>query len=150
MRNVLVKEDKQAAVLSVLAVILLAAAGCSPTVSANVQTIPEAANSLPLEVSAEEAYQLVEEGSFLLDVRTQEEWDEYHVSQAVLIPIEEIASRLDEVPQDQTVVVICRSGNRSAAARDFLLSEGFTTVTSSAGGMKAWAAAGYPVEGSAP
>ena len=102
--------------------------------------------ALPLEVSVEEAHQLVENGAFLLDVRTQAEWDEFHAPQATLIPLDQLAARVSEVPADQDIVVICRSGNRSQTGRDILLDAGFTSVTSSAGGMNAWAAAGYPTE----
>jgi rhodanese-related sulfurtransferase len=106
----------------------------------------QAQGALPLEVSVEEAYQLVEEGAFLLDVRTQEEWDEFHAPQATLIPLDELPARVNEVPNDQDVVVICRSGNRSQTGRDILQDAGFTNVASTAGGMNAWAAAGYPTE----
>jgi rhodanese-related sulfurtransferase len=82
----------------------------------------------------------------MLDVREPSEWVEYHMPGATLIPLGELESRLAEVPQDQPVVVVCRSGNRSATGRDILLNNGFSQVTSMAGGMNAWAAAGYPTE----
>jgi rhodanese-related sulfurtransferase len=107
---------------------------------------PATAGSLPLEVDVQQAHQMVEEGAFLLDVRTQEEWDDYHAPQATLIPLDELPNRLDEVPRDRDIVVICNSGNRSQVGRDILLDAGFERVTSSAGGMKAWASAGYPTE----
>jgi len=47
------------------------------------------------------------------------------------------------VPQDRQVVVVCRSGNRSAQGRDILLAAGYPSVTSMAGGMNDWTAAGY-------
>ena len=102
--------------------------------------------SLPMEIDVDEAYQLVEDGAFLLDVRTQGEWDEFHAPQATLIPLDELASRVSEVPSDQDIVVICRSGNRSQVGRDTLLDAGFTSVTSVDGGMNEWRAAGYPTE----
>lgn len=105
-----------------------------------------AAAEVPLEITVEEAYRFVEEGAFLLDVRTQEEWDEYHAPQAELIPLDELPARINELPEDQLIVTICRSGNRSAAARDYLLDAGFNPVTSSAGGMQAWASADFPIE----
>ncbi len=102
--------------------------------------------ALPSEVSIDEAYQLVEGGAFLLDVRTPEEWDEFHAPQATLIPLDELQARVNEVPIDREVVVICRSGNRSQTGRDILLSAGHPSATSVDGGMNAWAAAGYPTE----
>ncbi|MBN1266949.1 MAG: rhodanese-like domain-containing protein [Anaerolineales bacterium] len=139
-------------IIVTLAVVLLTASGCASTLESQGIVEPAAveAAAFPLEISVEEAYQLVEDGAFLLDVRTQEEWDEYHAPQAVLIPLDVLGARLNEVPRDQTVVLICRSGNRSAAGRDLLLNAGFSMVTSSSGGMNAWAAAGYPIESSAP
>ncbi|MEA5077769.1 MAG: rhodanese-like domain-containing protein, partial [Anaerolineaceae bacterium] len=62
---------------------------------------------------------------------------------ATLIPLGELANRLSELPKDQEIVVVCRSGNRSAQGRDILLNAGFTNVTSMAGGMNQWSAAGY-------
>ncbi len=102
--------------------------------------------ALPSEITVEEAYQFVEQGAYLLDVRTQEEWDEFHAPQATLIPLDQLESRVNEVPTDQDIVVICRSGNRSQTGRDILLSAGHPSVTSVDGGMNAWAAAGYPTE----
>ena len=98
----------------------------------------------PAEVSLEEAAAKREAGSFILDVRQPEEWNEYHVPGSTLIPLGELAARVDEVPRDQEVVVVCRSGNRSATGRDILLNAGFTRVTSLAGGLSQWKAAGFP------
>ncbi|MBM3144019.1 MAG: rhodanese-like domain-containing protein [Chloroflexi bacterium] len=106
--------------------------------------------SIPGEISIDEAYRKYQEGAFVLDVRTQEEWAEYHATNTTLIPLDELPSRLDEVPRDQEIVVICRSGNRSQVGRDILLEAGFEDVTSAAGGLKAWSAAGYPIEGTRP
>lgn len=102
--------------------------------------------TLPPEVSVEQARELVNEGAFLLDVRTPLEWDEAHVAGATLIPLDELQSRLSELPRDRKIVVMCRSGNRSATARDLLKQAGFEQVTSMAGGINQWRAAGFPVE----
>ncbi|HSN95498.1 MAG TPA: rhodanese-like domain-containing protein, partial [Anaerolineaceae bacterium] len=55
-----------------------------------------------------------------------------------------LENRLVEVPKDTKIVVVCRSGNRSAQGRDILLKAGYENVTSMAGGMNDWVAAGYP------
>jgi rhodanese-related sulfurtransferase len=102
------------------------------------------AADLPAEVSVQQAQELVQNGAFLLDVRTQEEWNEAHVDGATFIPLDQLAQRINEIPKDRQVVAICRSGNRSAQGRDFLHSAGFTQVTSVAGGMNNWRAAGFP------
>lgn len=103
------------------------------------------AGSLPLEVSVQEAYSHYEDGGYILDVRTPGEWQAGHVPDATLIPLDELPNRLSEVPEDTEVYVICRSGNRSATARDILLQNGFEQVTSVGGGFNDWQMNGYPV-----
>ncbi len=103
-------------------------------------------NKLAREVSVDEAYQMVQSGTFVLDVRTQEEWDEYHTPNATLIPLDQLQARLSEVPKDKEILVVCRSGNRSQQGRDILLAAGYN-ATSMTGGLKEWYAKGYPIEG---
>ncbi|RME89622.1 MAG: rhodanese-like domain-containing protein [Anaerolineae bacterium] len=103
------------------------------------------ASALPPEISVDQAYEKYQAGAFFLDVRTVEEWNEYHIPNATLIPLDELPNRLDEVPRDREIVVVCRSGNRSQVGRDILLDAGFPRVTSMAGGVKTWRSAGYPV-----
>jgi len=102
--------------------------------------------TLPLEVSVDDAYQMRENGAFVLDVREVSEWEDGHIPDATLIPLGELESRMDEIPADQEVLIVCRSGNRSAQARDLLTNAGFTNVTSMAGGMNQWVAKSYEVE----
>ncbi len=101
---------------------------------------------LAREISVDEAYQMYQQdGVYFLDVRTVEEWNEYHAPNATLIPLDQLAARVDEVPKDKQIVVVCRSGNRSQSGRDILLQAGFTDVTSMAGGLSTWRDKGYPV-----
>mgnify|MGYP000996441575 CR=1 FL=1 len=102
-------------------------------------------NSLPATINVTEAADRFAQGAYLLDVREQVEWEEAHVEGAVLIPLGELSTRLDELPTDEDILVICRSGNRSAQARDLLRQAGFERVTSISGGINAWMAAGLPV-----
>ena len=81
---------------------------------------------------------------FLLDVRTLGEYNSGHIQGSSVIPVEELANRLDEVPRDVPVVVYCRSGNRSAQASDILLENGFTDVYD-LGGINDWISAGFSV-----
>lgn len=97
-------------------------------------------------VSVNEAYNLAQGGAFVLDVRTVEEWNEFHAPDSTLIPLDQLASRLNEVPRDRQIVVVCRSGNRSQEGRDILLNAGFEQVTSMTGGLNEWRASGFPVE----
>jgi len=105
-----------------------------------------AATGLANEISVDEAYEMYQAGTFVLDVRTQEEWDEYHAPNTTLIPLDQLPNRLNELPKDREIVVVCRSGNRSQEGRDILLAAGYN-ATSMAGGLKEWYAKGYPIEG---
>jgi rhodanese-related sulfurtransferase len=101
--------------------------------------------SLPREVSISQAAELRDQGAFMLDVREPLEWDEFHMPGATLIPLGQLTSRIDELPKDQEIVVVCRSGNRSQEGRDILLRAGFENVTSMVGGMVQWRSMGLPV-----
>jgi rhodanese-related sulfurtransferase len=57
----------------------------------------------------------------------------------------DLASRLDEIPRDCPLVLICRSGARSLRAAQFLRQVGFEQVTNVQGGTEAWRAAGKPL-----
>lgn len=82
----------------------------------------------------------------VLDVREQWEYDEGHIPNVTLIPMNEIPNRLDEIPTDKEVVVTCRSGNRSGQVADFLRQQGYTNIHNMTGGILDWQAAGLPVE----
>lgn len=75
--------------------------------------------------------------SLALDVREAEEWEEGHIPGAVWIPLGELPDRLHELPKDREIIVVCRSGGRSAKAAKFLLAAGFRAVNLR-GGMLAW------------
>lgn len=112
------------------------------------QTGNQVKSGLPLTVNVDEAYELRENGAFVLDVRETHEWEVVHIPDVTLIPLGELEARLDELPKDQDILVVCRSGNRSATARDILLNAGFTNVTSMDGGMNDWVARSYEVASS--
>ncbi len=105
---------------------------------------PASLAPLPTEISVQQAAAMREQGAFILDVREPDEWDAVHIPDATLIPLGTLAQRVGEVPKDKEIVVVCRSGNRSQQGRDILLQAGFTRVTSMAGGMNQWSAAGFP------
>lgn len=83
-------------------------------------------------------------GAYVLDVRRPEEYAEAHVPGAVLLPLQDLHERWTEVPEGE-VLVICKSGGRSAAAVQALNGVGRTAVNV-AGGTMAWIEAGHPVE----
>jgi rhodanese-related sulfurtransferase len=109
---------------------------------------PEVA--LSAEITPAQAFAKFQQGVFFLDVRSQEEWDQYHITGSTLIPLEQLANRLSELPMDQEIVVVCRSGHRSQSGAADLLQAGFINVSSLKGGLQAWTSAGYPFEGAAP
>ena len=86
---------------------------------------------------------LVEGGALLLDVRNDDEWVVGHAPAAVHMPLGALSERHTELPTDRRIVVICRSGGRSARATEALVGAGYDAVNL-AGGMQAWAALGLP------
>lgn len=82
----------------------------------------------------------------IVDVREPDEWAEGHIPGAVHIPLGELPLRQHELDRTQPVITVCRSGNRSLVAADQMIAARFRDVKSMAGGMKAWTAAGQPVE----
>jgi rhodanese-related sulfurtransferase len=83
----------------------------------------------------------VPDGAWLLDVREDDEWAAGHAPQARHIPLGQLGARAAEVPQDDDVYVICRSGARSARAAQALIGAGWRAINV-AGGMQDWSAAG--------
>ena len=126
----------QIGILVVVAVVIFLIASMGGEQSSSTGT-------LPASVSVDEAHQMYAEGAFVLDVRTPEEWNEFHVPNTTLIPLDELAARVNELPKDQPILVVCRSGNRSQTGRDILLQAGFN-ATSMNGGLTAWRDSGYP------
>lgn len=88
---------------------------------------------------------LTRSGALLLDVREAAEWRAGHAPAARHIPLGELDDHLGELPQDQAVVVVCRSGGRSARATTVLTRSGFEALNLK-GGMMAWASAGLAVQ----
>ena len=108
--------------------VALFAAGCSQS--------PAGAS---VDVSVDEALRLWQaKEAILIDVRTPAEYRDGHIPGVVNIPLAEIEKRLGEIPKDKKVVLICRTGNRSAQGTKFLRSKGFDNVFNSTGGMSTW------------
>jgi len=98
-------------------------------------------------ISASEYLQKMrDQAHTLVDVRQPGEWQSGHPKAAVHIPLGEVAARLQEIPQDKPVVVICASGNRSAMAATKLAKAGFSNVYNFSGGMGSWQGAGLPTQ----
>lgn len=85
---------------------------------------------------------------FILDVRTQEEWDaDGHIDGAVLVSINDLPANLAQLPADKAapIVVTCKSGHRGAMAQMYLQFLGYTSIRNLNGGMNGWIAAELPV-----
>jgi rhodanese-related sulfurtransferase len=98
------------------------------------------------DVSATEAQKKLSQKSkpFLLDVRQPEEFRSGHIAGAKMIPLGDLRARINELPKDKEILVVCRSGNRSMSAARQLTSAGFNVVNLR-GGMIAWSRAKLPV-----
>ncbi|KTR40044.1 MULTISPECIES: rhodanese-like domain-containing protein [Rothia] len=91
-------------------------------------------------VSVEE----IPEDAKILDVREDYEWEEGHIERAQHLPLADIPARYGEIPLDEDVYVICRSGGRSLKATEYLNQNGFDAINVR-GGMGAWQDAEYPM-----
>ncbi|PPK92360.1 rhodanese-related sulfurtransferase [Kineococcus xinjiangensis] len=87
---------------------------------------------------------LVPAGVVVLDVREDDEWAAGHIDGALHIPMGQVPQRVQELPADDELHVICRSGGRSARVVAWLQENGYDAVNV-AGGMGAWADAGRPM-----
>ena len=80
-------------------------------------------------ISPQEALQLVKENQVLiLDVRTPIENAHSRIKNSLLIPLDQLDSRVHEIPRDKPVLVYCRSGSRSLFASQILERHGFREV----------------------
>jgi len=82
---------------------------------------------------------------YVLDVRQPAEYAEGHIAGATLIPLNQLADRLRDLPRDREILCVCRSGSRSGSAVRRLVRDGYNAVNLR-GGMSAWQAAGLPVK----
>jgi hydroxyacylglutathione hydrolase len=108
----------------------------------------EGATLVPVEVpevTPQQATELIAAGAVLLDVREPDEWTSGHAPGSVHIPMRDLPGRVSELEAGRPMVAICRSGGRSRAAAEALIGNGFDVVNLT-GGLRAWAAAGLPVE----
>ncbi|CAN5905517.1 hypothetical protein BH23ACT2_BH23ACT2_26490 [soil metagenome] len=96
------------------------------------------------EINIDEAARRHSADTPVLDVREPEEYVDGHVPGAVLMPLATVADRVGEVPTDREVLVICKSGGRSAKAAEHLRAQGVNAVNV-AGGTQGWIDAGHRV-----
>jgi rhodanese-related sulfurtransferase len=96
------------------------------------ETTPTSSAGIITKITAKQAKEMIDSSTELivLDVRTQEEYDETHIEGAILIPDYEIDTQAEELITDKnaTLLVYCRSGRRSALASQTLYELGYTSV----------------------
>ena len=101
------------------------------------------------EIDVDELARREGDGSFILDVRQPDEYAEARIPGAVLIPLDQLSARQEELPKDRPLLVVCGSGPRSARAVEALLAAGYD-ATNVVGGTRAWVEGGFPVEAGPP
>ena len=82
------------------------------------------------KISAEDAKEMMDtQDVIIVDVRTQDEYNEGYIENAILIPNESISRAPSELPdKDAVILIYCRSGNRSKQAADKLVALGYTNI----------------------
>ena len=126
----------------IVTIIILFLSGCGSAFD-----FPDTQVILVDTINVDQAYQLYQDGTAFLDVRTQEEWQEAHIPGATLLPLDQLESQLNSLPQDQDIVIYCRTGNRSNQAARILMEAGFDRIQDMGGGIENWILAGYEVNG---
>ena len=135
----------QSVLIAFVSIILVGAAVIIPLYLKSLQYEPGITN-----ISVQEAKSMMDDDLMypdliVLDVRTQSEYDEGHIENATLIPVDELELRINELIQykDTEIIVYCQSGSRSAVASNTLSDAGFSNIFNMLGGYSAWTAAGY-------
>lgn len=101
-----------------------------------------------MHISVEDAYELVEnDEAFFIDVREEEEFrKEFFDFQNVFFhPMSAIMDRLQYIPKEIPLIVVCENGNRSTKVANVLNKQGFTDIANMDGGINAWKAKGFPI-----
>ena len=100
-------------------------------------------------ISVKEVHDLVAKDTnvFLLDVRTEDEYASAHLRKAYHIPVDELASRIGEIPTSKKVIAYCRTGNRSEHASEILKQHNIA-APSMDGGILEWEREGFETESS--
>ena len=92
-------------------------------------------------ISVSDAMQSIKNGVLIIDVREQNEYDQAHIENSVLVPLSTVsAEKINEInPQNKTILIHCHSGKRSKVAANIILSQGYTgEILELDEGIKAW------------
>ena len=99
-------------------------------------------------ISVSDAMQSIKNGVLIIDVREQNEYDQAHIENSVLVPLSTVsAEKINEVnPQNKTILIHCHSGKRSKVAANIILSQGYTgEILELDEGIKAWTEFGQKI-----
>ena len=119
----------------IVATIVMVAVAASAAVAASYRNI-----------DSPQAKAMIDKGGvFLLDVRSPEEYRQGHLQGAVLIPVDRVAGRLDEIPRNKTILVYCAVGSRSSSAASLLTEKGYREVYNMKEGIVGWYRRGLPI-----
>ena len=90
-----------------------------------------------------------QEGVLIIDVRNKFEVENvnFDVPNYMNIPLNELEDRINEIPKDKEIVMVCRSGERSLKTTYFLMNAGYENVSNMDGGILKWASKGFPTKG---
>jgi len=108
--------------------------------------MPHDVSDAPSLATEEAPAWLREHGALVVDVREPEEYAQGHLPGAISVPQAELASRLEDLPRDRDLLVVCEAGTRSMRATAFLRSMGFNRAVNLLRGTDDWRQAGHPVE----
>ena len=99
-------------------------------------------------LSVEDTVQSIKDGLIIIDVREQDEYDQAHLENAILVPLSTVtAEKINELnPTNKTILIHCRSGKRSKVAANVLLSQGYSgEILELDEGINAWIESDQPV-----
>ena len=82
----------------------------------------------------------------LLDIRELDEFRQVRVEGSLFVPMSQLGVRLQDVPKDRPILVMCQSGSRSTSVTSYLLQQGWQDVGNVAGGIDGWQRLGLPVK----
>ncbi|MBI4297135.1 MAG: rhodanese-like domain-containing protein [Chloroflexi bacterium] len=102
----------------------------------------------PLEpfarIHVDEAKRLYDEGAMVIDVREPDEYVQGHVKGAILMPVDSVLARVDELPQGKVLLFICSQGVRSALACEMAAAMGYSNLYNIEEGTSTWIEKRYP------
>ena len=99
-------------------------------------------------LSVEDTAQSIKDDLIIIDVREQDEYDQAHLENAILVPLSTVsAEKINEInPTNKTILIHCRSGKRSKVAANVLLSQGYSgEILELDEGINAWIESDQPV-----